>query len=86
MQKCHFRGNDDSHGYQTFTLCVSICNDVTSYELWVSELTYFSRSLRSKFEISLPDVAPFVTNLTERVIIWCNDVYTVYTYYKGIKT
>ena len=75
MQKCHFRGTDDSHGYQTFTLCVS--NEVTSHELWVSGLTYFSRSLRSKFEISLPG-GTFCYYLTERAVSWCNDVYSSY--------
>ena len=82
MQKCHFRGNDDNHGYQTFTLCVS--NEVTSHELGVSELTYFSRSLRSEFVISLPG-GTFCYYLTETAVIWCNDVYTAITYYARAK-
>ena len=57
---------------------------ITSHELWVSELTYLSRSLRSKFEISLPG-GTFCYYLTERAVIWCNDVYTVVTYYARAK-
>ena len=67
----HFQANGNSQDHQIFTVGTS--SETTLHILRVLDLTYISRSQRSKFEISASG-GTFRYYLAQDAVTWCADV------------